>query len=102
MYNTKRAANCLQKVVIFLSLKEGIVTEKPHQGSVNKVLYCIVLYAYMYQNCTRLWTTHICFCIDNQISVSRMSGRGSWISVISFSFSSIRKFCRSQIFARKI
>ena len=26
MYNTKRAANCLQKVVILLSLKEGTLT----------------------------------------------------------------------------
>ena len=24
-----------------------VVTEKPHQGSVNKVLYCIVLYCFL-------------------------------------------------------
>ena len=28
----------------FVYIVSRIVTEKPHQGSVNKVLYCIVLY----------------------------------------------------------
>ena len=80
IYNKKRAADCIQKVVIALSLKEGIM------------LICTKLYQTLDSN--------ICFCIDYQISLSRVSGWGSRISVTSFPFSPNTKFCRSQISAR--
>ena len=49
------------KVVVALSLEEGML---------------------IVPNCTKLWTVHICFGIDNH-SLRRASGWGSWISVIS-------------------
>ena len=45
-------------LLYFLTYFSRIVTEKPYQGSVNKVLYCIVLYCTLSWSVSRILISH--------------------------------------------